>query len=113
MTSDNPLQIFGSEFRWGSQTQTPRPLTAPRMLPSAHATTSALRSWPLEAAFNMACALAVYASQRGLPQMLRKTRFRWVAIPGRVFAPTRSTTKDFRFCLLYPSSLPGLPWRET
>ena len=57
-----------------------------------------------------ACALAVYASQRGVTPTPRKTRFRWVANPCRVgFGPTGSTTKGFRFCLLQlSSSLPRL-----
>lgn len=84
-------------------------VAAPRMLPSAHPTTSAPRSG-LSRLMTTACTLAVYASQRRVTPTLRKTRFRWVASPCRVgFGPTGPATKGFRFCLLHvPSSLPRL-----
>src|SRR5215216_3809693 len=81
---------------------------APRMLPSAGATTSAPRSG-LSRLITTACTLAVYASKRQVIPTRRKTRFRWVANPCRVgLGPTGSTTKGFRTCLLHPSPLPRL-----
>jgi len=84
-------------------------LSAPRMLPSAGATTSAPRP-DLSRLITTACTLAVYASRRQVTLTRRKTRFRWGANPCRVgLEPTGSTTKGFRFCLLHlPSSLPRL-----
>src|SRR5215216_5310263 len=81
---------------------------APRMLPSAGATTSAPRSG-LSRLITTACTLAVYASKRQVTPTRRKTLFRWAANPCRVgLGPTGSTTKGFRSCLLHPSPLPRL-----
>ena len=86
-----------------------RPLSAPRVLPSARPTASAPRSvdsrgWLPRPAHSLST-----LRSDGLPRRPRKTRFRWVANPCRVgLAPTRSTTKGFRFDLLHPSSLPRL-----
>lgn len=60
-----------------------------------------------------ACALAVYASQRGVTPTTRKTRFRWVANPCRVgFGPTGSLRRVSGSTAFLLPPFPGFAWRE-